>query len=222
MPPSKKKRRRDRRRDDLYQESWEELVGRYGHHLQGQVRWTLYPRRSQPRAGSGRGPGAGGLLPPVAGAARCCCGSSAAGASCRSSATCAAPSGGWCATSGGPLRRSSAAPASRSPSPAGWSELANRVADSRRTPEELAILAEARRTLIARCRLLAAASMVPDDRRRNLRVLQLGPSSKGGAAGRSCVPRGAASPSAPSTPWCTGLAAGWRGRRICPAAPGAV
>ncbi|MFY9822207.1 MAG: hypothetical protein WAM82_12565, partial [Thermoanaerobaculia bacterium] len=42
MPPSKKKRRMDRRREDLYQASWEELVGRYGHHLQGQVRWSLY------------------------------------------------------------------------------------------------------------------------------------------------------------------------------------
>src|SRR5436305_12142219 len=41
MPPSKKKRRRERRREDRFQASWEELVGRYGHRLRGQVRWWL-------------------------------------------------------------------------------------------------------------------------------------------------------------------------------------
>jgi DNA-directed RNA polymerase specialized sigma24 family protein len=44
--------------------------------------------------------------------------------------------------------------------------------DSRGTPEELAILAEARRALVDRCRRLASAAMYPDDRQRNLRVLR--------------------------------------------------
>lgn len=170
MPPSKKKRRRDRRREDLFQTSWEELVGRYGHHLYGQVRWSLY------RAGLSPEPDQvedrvqevycrlllGGTLllrqfrywsevqvvrylrRTVH---RVVCDE-------RRAARTAKRGAGFEIALAGRL-----------------AELANRIADSRGTPEELAIVAEARRVLIARCRLLASAAMYPEDRQRNLRVL---------------------------------------------------
>jgi DNA-directed RNA polymerase specialized sigma24 family protein len=170
MPPSKKKRHRDRRREDLYQASWEELVGRYGRQLQAQVRWSLY------RAGLSPEPDQvedrvqevycrlllGGTLllrqfrrwsevqvVRYLGRTvrRVVCDE-------RRAAQAVKRGAGFEIALAGRL-----------------AELANRVVDARRTPEELAILAEARRTLIARCRLLAAAAMYPDDRRRNLRVL---------------------------------------------------
>jgi DNA-directed RNA polymerase specialized sigma24 family protein len=171
MPPPKKKRPRDRRREDLYQASWEELVGRYGHHLYGQVRWSLY------RAGLSPEPDQvedrvqevycrlllGGTLllrqfqrwselqvVRYLGrtARRVVCDAQRAARAVKRGA-------GFEIALAGRL-----------------AELANRVADSRRTPEELAILAEARRVLIDRCRLLAATAMCPDDRQRNLRVLR--------------------------------------------------
>ncbi|HEV7503766.1 MAG TPA: hypothetical protein VGS07_02525 [Thermoanaerobaculia bacterium] len=171
MPPLKRKRRRDRRREDLYEASWEELVGRYGHHLQAQVRWSLY------RAGLSPDPDQvedrvqevycrlllGGTLllrqfrhwselqvVRYLGrtARRVVCDE-------RRAAQAAKRGAGFEIALAGRL-----------------SELANRVVDSRGTPEELAILAEARRALLDRCRRLASAAMYPDDRRRNLRVLR--------------------------------------------------
>jgi len=170
MPPPKKKRPRDRRREDLYQASWEELVGRYGHHLRGQVRWSLY------RAGLSPEPDQvedrvqevycrlllGGTLllrqfrrwselqvVRYLGrtARRVVCDE-------RRAARAVKRGAGFEIALAGRL-----------------SGLANRVVDSHGTPEELAILGEARRALLARCRLLAAAAMCPDDRQRNLRVL---------------------------------------------------
>ncbi len=171
MPPSKKKRPRDRRREDLYQESWEELVGRYGRHLQGQVRWSLY------RAGLS--------LEPDQVEDRV------------QDVYCRLLTGGmvllrqfrrWSEVQvvrylGRTVRRvmcderRAARAVKRG---AGFeialagrlAELANRVVDSRGTPEELAMVAEARRVLLARCRRVAAAAMCPDDRQRNLRVLR--------------------------------------------------
>ncbi|HEY4592235.1 MAG TPA: hypothetical protein VIJ61_07495 [Thermoanaerobaculia bacterium] len=171
MPPSKKKLGRDRRREDLYQASWEELVGRYGHHLHGQVRWSLY------RAGLSPEPDQvedrvqevycrlllGGTLllrqfrrwselqvvrylrRTVR---RVVCDEKRAARAVKRGA-------GFEIALAGRL-----------------AGLANRVVDSRGTPEELAILAEARRVLLARCRMVAAAAMCPDDRQRNLRVLR--------------------------------------------------
>jgi DNA-directed RNA polymerase specialized sigma24 family protein len=171
MPPLKRKRRRDRRRDDLYQASWEELVDRYGHHLRGQVRWSLY------RAGVSAEPDQvedrvqevycrlllGGTLllrqfrhwsevqvVRYLGrtARRVVCDEKRAAQAAKRGA-------GFEIALAGRL-----------------AELANRVVDSRGTPEELAMIAEARRALLARCRLLASASMYPEDRQRNLRVLR--------------------------------------------------
>jgi DNA-directed RNA polymerase specialized sigma24 family protein len=171
MPPSKKKRPRDRRREDLFQASWEELVGRYGHHLHGQVRWWLY------RAGLQLEPdqvedrvqevycrlllGGTVLLRQFRRwselqvvrylrrtAQRVVCDE-------RRAAQAVKRGAGFQIALAGRL-----------------AELANQVVDCRGTPEELAILAEARRVLLARCRLLASAAMYPEDRQRNLRVLR--------------------------------------------------
>jgi len=171
MPPLKGKRRRDRRRDDLYQASWEDLVGRYGHHLHGQVRWSLYRAGLSPEPDQVEDrvqevycrllPGGTPLLRQLRRwsearvvrylgriARRVVCDEKRATQAVKRGA-------GFEITLGGRL-----------------SELANRVVDSRGTPEELAMLAEARRALLARCRRLASASMYPEDRRRNLRVLR--------------------------------------------------
>jgi len=170
MPPSKKKRRRDRRREDLFQASWEELVGRYGHHLQGQVRWWLY------RAGLQLEPdqvedrvqevycrlflGGTLLLRQFRRwselqvvrylrrtAQRVVCDE-------RRAANAVKRGAGLEIALAGSLGE------------------ANRVADCRGTPEEIAMVAEARRVLLARCRRLASAAMYPEDRQRNLRVLR--------------------------------------------------
>ncbi|MBW8874857.1 MAG: sigma-70 family RNA polymerase sigma factor [Acidobacteria bacterium] len=172
MPPSKKKkRRRERRREDLFQAAWEELVGRYGHHLRGQVRWWLLRAglRPEPDQVEDRVQEVycrlllGGTLllrqlrrwsePQVVHylartAQRVICDE-------RRAALAAKRGAGFQIALAGRL-----------------AELADRVADSRGTPEELAILADARRVLLARCRLLAATAMRPEDRQRNLRVLR--------------------------------------------------
>jgi DNA-directed RNA polymerase specialized sigma24 family protein len=171
MPPLKGKRRRDRRREDLYEASWEELVDRYGHHLRGQVRRSLY------RAGLSPEPdqvedgvqevycrlltGGTVLLRQFRRwsevqvvrylgrtARRVVCDEKRAAHAVKRGA-------GFEISLAGRL-----------------AELANRLVDSRGTPEELAMLAEARRALLARCRRLASASMYAEDRQRNLRVLR--------------------------------------------------
>ncbi|HSS77438.1 MAG TPA: hypothetical protein VLV54_11915 [Thermoanaerobaculia bacterium] len=171
MPPSKKKRPRDRRRDDLFQASWEELVSRYGHHLQGQVRWWLYRAGLQPEQDQVEDRvqevycrlllGGTVLLRQFRRwsevqvvrylrrtAQRVVCDE-------RRAANAVKRGAGFQIALAGRL-----------------GELANRVADSRGTPEEIAIVSEARRVLLARCRLLASAAMYPEDRQRNLRVLR--------------------------------------------------
>jgi DNA-directed RNA polymerase specialized sigma24 family protein len=171
MPPSKKKRPRDRRREDLFQASWEELVGRYGHHLQGQVRWWLYRAGLQPEPDQVEDRvqevycrlllGGTVLLRQFRRwselqvvrylrrtAQRVVCDE-------RRAANAVKRGAGFQIALAGRL-----------------GELANRVADSRGTPEEIAMVSEARRVLLARCRLLASAAMYPEDRQRNLRVLR--------------------------------------------------
>jgi len=171
MPPSKKKRPRDRRREDLFQDSWEELVGRYGHHLQGQVRWWLYRAGLQPEHELVEDQvqevycrlllGGTVLLRQFRRwsevqvvrylrrtAQRVVCDE-------RRAANAVKRGAGFQIALAGRL-----------------GELANRVADSRGTPEEIAMVSEARRVLLARCRLLASAAMYPEDRQRNLRVLR--------------------------------------------------
>ena len=170
MPPSKKKRRRERRREDRFQASWEELVGRYGHRLRGQVRWWLLRAglRPEPDQVEDRVQEVycrlllGGTLLLrqlrrwsesqvvhylARTAQRVVCDE-------RRAALAAKRGAGFQIALAGRL-----------------AELADRVVDSRGTPEELAILADARRVLLARCRLLAATAS-PEDRQRNLRVLR--------------------------------------------------
>ncbi len=171
MPPLKGKRRRDRRREDLYESSWEDLVGRYGHHLRGQVRWSLYRAgvSAEPDQVEDRVqevycrllPGGTPLLRQLRRwsevqvvrylgriARRVVCDEKRAAQAVKRGAGCEIALAGRLA------------------------ELANRLVDSRGTPEELAMLAEARRALLARCRRLASASMYAEDRQRNLRVLR--------------------------------------------------
>ena len=171
MPPSKKKRRRDRRREDRFQAAWEELVGRYGHHLQAQVRWWLYQAGLSPEPDQVedrvqevycrllvggtlllRRLGSWSELQVVRylgrAAQRVVCDE-------RRAARAVKRGAGFEIALAGRL-----------------AELADLVVDCRGTPEEMAILAEARRTLLARCRAVAASSMYPEDRRRNLRVLR--------------------------------------------------
>ncbi|MEA2599064.1 MAG: sigma factor [Acidobacteriota bacterium] len=170
MRPSKK-RRLDRGREEVFQASWEDLVDRYGDHLQGQVRWSL--RRA-------------GLRPePDQVEDRV------------QEVYCRLLLGGTILLR--QLRQWSEAQVinylSRTAQRVVWddrrasqaakrgagfqialagrlAELADCIVDSRDTPEELAIHADSRRELLARCRLLASTAMSPEDRQRNLRVLR--------------------------------------------------
>jgi DNA-directed RNA polymerase specialized sigma24 family protein len=171
MPPSKKKRRRDRRREDLYEASWEELVGRYGRHLQAQVRWWLFRAGLRPEPDQVEDRVQEVYCRLLLGGTLLLrqfrrwselqvvryLGRTAQRVVCDE----------WRATQA--AKRGAGLEIALAGQLA---ELANRVVDCRGTPEELAILAEARRVLLARCRLLASTAMCPEDRQRNLRVLR--------------------------------------------------
>jgi len=173
MVSSKKRRlgRLDRGREEVFQASWEDLVERYGHHVQGQVRWWLRSSglRPEPDQVEDRVQDVycrlllGGaillrqlrqwseaqVINYLARTAQRVISDS------RRAAQTVKRGAGFQIALAGRL-----------------AELADCVADSRGTPEELAIRADSRRELLARCRLLASAAMSPEDRQRNLRVLR--------------------------------------------------
>jgi hypothetical protein len=166
-----KKHRLDRGREEVFQASWEDLVGRYGYHVSGQVRWSLCRAglRPEPDQVEDRVQevycrlllGGAILLRQLRQWSE---------AQVINYLSRTAQRVVWDA------RRASQA-AKRG---AGFqialagrlTELADRVADSRGTPEDLAIRADSRRELLARCRLLASSNTSPEDRQRNLRVLR--------------------------------------------------
>ncbi|HEX4964962.1 MAG TPA: sigma-70 family RNA polymerase sigma factor [Thermoanaerobaculia bacterium] len=171
MPRLKKRRRRERRREDLYEGSWEELVSRYGRQLRALVAWSLLRAGQRPepdqvedrvqevycrllvggtvllrrfrRWGDGR------VVQYLARTAQ--------------GVVCDELRAALAVKRGAGLQIAFAGR---------LAELADQVIDSRGTPEEAAIFADARRVLLARCRLLAATAMDPEDRQRNLRVLR--------------------------------------------------
>jgi hypothetical protein len=170
MGPSKK-RRLDRGREEVFQASWEDLVGRYGRHVRGQVRWSLRRAglRPEPDQVEDRVQevycrlllGGAILLRQLRQwseaqvihylartAQRVVCDDQRAARAVKRGAGLQIALAGRLA------------------------ELADRVADSRGTPEDLAIRADSRRELLARFRLLASNALSEEDRQRNLRVLR--------------------------------------------------
>ncbi len=173
MGPSKKRRlgRLDRGREEVFQASWEEVVDRYGHHVHSQVRWWLcyVGLRPEPDQVEDRVQdvycrlllGGAILLRQLRQWSEAQVIKYLARTAQRvifdnRRATQAVKRGaGLQIALAGRL-----------------GELADRVADSRGTPEDLAIRADSRRELLARFHLLASDAMSAEDRRRNLRVLR--------------------------------------------------
>lgn len=163
--------RLDRGREEVFEASWEDVVDRYGHHVEDQVSWSLYRAGLKPEPDQVEDRvqevycrlllGGALLLRQLRQwsesqvvnylartAQRVVCDAGRAARAAKRGAGLQIALGGRLAA------------------------LADRVVDSCGTPEELAIRADARRELLARCRLLAANAMSPEDRQRNLRVLR--------------------------------------------------